>query len=529
MKRIALGFALLLILGSLGLVLLARWVLTGDNVRAAVAAQLESAIGQPVTIGGLGASIYPRVTMELTDVSIGQPTRIQLRRAHVGTDFRALLSRRIEHAAVLVNGARIELPLPPFALHGATASDGAGASTSESPIEIASVDEIVLTDVSVIGGGRTLQGAIEIVPQGSGVVLRRVSLAADETTVEMTGAIDSLSPLKGRVEARATAVNFDRLLAFFSDFAAAPAPASATASASSPAGGSLAGSLVFDLTLGRATTGALSLSDVRTTATVNPKDVTLSPLAFGVFSGRYEGSMHLTLGEATRFRWQGNVSGIDTGSVMAFASTPNTITGTLAGTVALEGTGLQMEQALRTSRGTVRVDIANGSIAGLALVRTIVLATSGRGGYATSAQTAVTSQGTSSEAERFSRLGATLALADGVIRTNDFAMQSTDVDLTGAGAVALATMATEMRGQVRLSNELSKKGGTDLYRYAQQDGRVTLPVTVSGPLTSLSVRIDVAQAASRAIRNRATEELNKAIERNLPGGLRGLFPKKPPN
>jgi uncharacterized protein involved in outer membrane biogenesis len=238
--------------------------------------------------------------------------------------------------------------------------------------------------------------------------------------------------------------------------------------------------------------------------------------------------MHLTLGEATRFRWQGRVSGVDTGAVMAFAGTPNTITGTLAGTVALEGSGLQMEQALRTSRGTARVVIANGSIAGLALVRTIVLATSGRGGYATSAQTAVTSQGTSGEAERFSRLGATLALADGVIRTNDFAMQSTDVDLTGAGAVALATMAAAVQGQVRLSNELSKKGGTDLYRYAQQDGRVTLPVTVSGPLTSLSVRVDVAQAASRAIQNRANEELNKAIERNLPGGIRGLFPKKPP-
>jgi uncharacterized protein involved in outer membrane biogenesis len=238
--------------------------------------------------------------------------------------------------------------------------------------------------------------------------------------------------------------------------------------------------------------------------------------------------MHVTLGEATRFRWQGNVSGIDTGAMMAFAGTPNSITGTLAGTVALEGAGLEMEQAFRTSRGTARVDISNGSIAGLALVRTIVLATSGRGGYAASAQTAATAQDTSGEAERFSRLGATLALADAVIRTNDFAMQSTDVDLTGAGAVALATMTTEVQGQVRLSNELSKKGGTDLYRYAQQDGRVMLPVMVSGPLSRLSVRVDVGQAASRAMQNRANEELNKALERNLPRGLRGLIPKKPP-
>ena len=107
-------------------------------------------------------------------------------------------------------------------------------------------------------------------------------------------------------------------------------------------------------------------------------------------------------------------------------------------------------------------------------------------------------------------------------------MSSTDVDLTGAGAVAIANMTTKLQGQVQLSEDLSKKSGTDLYRYTQQDGRVTLPATVSGPLASLSVQIDLTQAASRAFRNRAVEEINKAIERNLPGGIGGLFPKRPP-
>jgi hypothetical protein len=40
------------------------------------------------------------------------------------------------------------------------------------------------------------------------------------------------------------------------------------------------------------------------------------------------------------------------------------------------------------------------------------------------------------------------------------------------------------------------------------------------------VQIDVTQAAARAARNRAAEELNKAIERNLPG-LGGIFRKRP--
>ena len=107
MKKVAIGFAVILVLGSIALAILARSVLTGENVRAAVAAQLSSALGQPVTIGALGASIYPRVTMDLADVAIGQPARIQLHQVHVGTDFRALLSRRVEHADVRVDGARI--------------------------------------------------------------------------------------------------------------------------------------------------------------------------------------------------------------------------------------------------------------------------------------------------------------------------------------------------------------------------------------------------------------------------------------
>ena len=281
------------------------------------------------------------------------------------------------------------------------------------------------------------------------------------------------------------------------------------------------------LKAGKATTGSLVLTDLDTTALVTPGAVAFDPASFGVFGGRYQGSIRLALGETPRFQWRAKVSGIDTPALMAYAGSPNTISGTLAGSMELESAGLEMDTALRNARGGARIDIANGSIAGLSLLRTIVLATSGRGGYATSAASAVESSGQKAESERFSRLGATLSLANGVISTNDFAMTSADADLTGAGTVRVATMMTNLEGQVRLSEALSQKGGTDLYRYTQENGRVTLPATVSGPLANLSVRIDVAQAAARAARNRATEEVKKAIERNLPGGLGGLF-RKPP-
>lgn len=212
MKRILIGIAVLIVLVGGGLALWARSALTGDAVKTAVAAQLSKALGQPVTIGTLGVSVYPRVTMDLTDVSIGQPARIQTRSMHLGTGLRALFSRRIEQAAVRIDGARITLPLPALGATGTQAGDQGGSGSS--PVEIVSIDEIVLRNVEVVSGDRTLKGDIELVPQGKGVQIRRLALTADETSVDMTGALTSLSPVEGRIEAKAGAVDLDRLLAF---------------------------------------------------------------------------------------------------------------------------------------------------------------------------------------------------------------------------------------------------------------------------------------------------------------------------
>src|SRR5947208_6839035 len=113
-KRIAVTalMAALIVVG--GGFLWARAVFTGDAVRSALAAQLAKAIGQPVTIGEISASAFPRVEIRLGDVAIGSPVRVRLADLRVGTDVRALLSRRIEHGSVRLNGARIELPLPPI-------------------------------------------------------------------------------------------------------------------------------------------------------------------------------------------------------------------------------------------------------------------------------------------------------------------------------------------------------------------------------------------------------------------------------
>ena len=523
-KRLLLAAGALLVVAGIGLALLVRSVFTGANVRAAVERQISEAIGQPVSIGGIGASAWPRVTMDLTDVSIGQPARIRLASIHVGTGLRALFSRRIENADVRIDGARLTLPLPPLAADASGQTPDTAAA--KPPVDIVSIDEIVLKNVEVVSGRRILRGDIELVPQGAGVQIRRVALAADDTAIQMTGRLTALAPVAGGVEVTAESVDIDRLVAFVNDFAP---PSAAPNQARTPAAGPAArpiDQLTIGLTIGRAVTGGLALSRFTATAVMTSDRVSFEPVAFGIFGGRYDGTMRLELGEIPRFQWKATMSGVDTAQLMAFAGSPNTITGTLGGTVSLEGDGLQMEQALRTAHGQARVDIANGTITGLHLVRTIVSATSGRGGIVSSAGSALAAPRDATGAERFARLGATLRLRDRVIETDDVALASTDVDLAAAGTLRLEGMATQLAGRVQLSEALSKQAGTDLFRYSQEGGRVTLPVTVSGPIERLAVRIDLAEAAKRALRNRATEEAGKALDRHLPG-LGGLLSRRP--
>ena len=75
-KKVVFDVLVLMILTSIGLYFWARAVFTQDTVRTALAAQLSTSLGQTVTLGRIGATIYPRVTVNLDQVAIGQPPRI---------------------------------------------------------------------------------------------------------------------------------------------------------------------------------------------------------------------------------------------------------------------------------------------------------------------------------------------------------------------------------------------------------------------------------------------------------------------
>jgi uncharacterized protein involved in outer membrane biogenesis len=524
-KKILLGLFAILILGSLGLFLWARSVFTHDNVRTTLAAELSEALGQPVTIDSIGASIYPRVTVKLGDVAIGKPAGVQIASLDLGTDFRALLSRRIEHASARVEGARIQLPLLPL---GRSADDGPESSPSSAPVELVSIDEIVLSDVEILSGGRTLRGDIEAIPEADGAVtLRRVSLTADDATIEATGRITNLNGPTGDLAIEAGELHLDRLIAFFNDFAAT-ATTSSTASVR-PAASTAKPDLNVSITATRAHMAGLTLDALTTRAHVTETGVLLKPMTFGIFGGKYDGSVGIRTaasGGAPAFTYTATVADLDIGAALGFAGvTTKPITGRLSGQIELTGAGADASAAMRSVRGRARVSVADGIVRSLGLVRAIVVATSMRGGAGTAIVNGATatSAATASPDEPFKTLSATLAIAGNRATTDDLRLEGTNVLLRAGGSLALNGSAVNLSGRVQLSDELTSQAGTDLVRYTREDGRVTLPVTVTGSTGALTVRIDVGDMLKRAIRNRAEDEAKKAIMK----GLGGLF-KKPP-
>jgi uncharacterized protein involved in outer membrane biogenesis len=507
LKKTLAGVGILILLCVAGLFFFARSILASDMVREALTAQVSSAIGQPVSIASIDAGIFPRITVKLGDVRIGQPARIQVQTLDVGTDFRALLSRRIEHASLRLDGARIELPLPTLTPGGAGAAPAAEEGSGSPVVAIVSIDEVVLRDVEIVSGGHTLRADIEAVPQGKGIALRKASLRANGAAIEATGLITDLAGPTGELSLKADALNIDRLLAFFSEFSAG-AGVSSDARPKAGAGRNL----TLALDANRATLGALALERLAGRARVTDEAITLEPIAFGLFQGRYEGTMALTLSEPAGFQLKASLADVDVAAATAFAGMPNSITGKLSGRIDLAGRGLDASAVTRSARGTVSVDIRDGVVPNLGLLRAVVLATSMR----------AESQGriaSGSREEPFSLLGATLRIANGVATTDDLRFESPDLSLAAAGSVALNGSNVDLEGKLQLSEELSQQAGRDLQRYTQEQGRVTLPATVTGPADNLSARIDMSGVASRAIKNRATEELQKGIKK----GLGGLF------
>ena len=200
----------------------------------------------------------------------------------------------------------------------------------------------------------------------------------------------------------------------------------------------------------------------------------------------------------------GRVQGMDVAAMLREVQGSSSMSGSLSGTFSVKTRGTSSAAMLSAAHGTGRATIADGEIPHLDMVRTIVLAF---GKPSSDAQ--------AGSGSRFTRIDSSFALDDQTLRSKDIAFASPDFDMTGSGSVRLPAGAVDMQANVVLSRELTSQAGVDLRRYAQENGRIVVPATITGTLSAPSVRVDVAAAGARALQNEIKRRVKGLFDRIL--------------
>jgi uncharacterized protein involved in outer membrane biogenesis len=504
-KRVAI-VAIALLVAVAGLALAVRVLLGGDRIKAAVESQAAAALGHPVTIQAAVPRLLPRVGLDLTGIVVGAGGEVTIDRARLTTGFRALLGGRVADADISVERSRIDVRWA-LSLLGALADSDAGKMTPAAPaaLTVESIGTLALRDVTLVAGARTLLVDLDSsFTGGDRFVVSRIAGRSEGSNLLASGELASVARRTGTFAVDAQTLDLDGLMAFLA--AATPAGARASASADAPTAPPVAAvPLQLDVTV-RARQGralGVAFSNLETTGRMRGGAVALEGLKMDAFGGRFAGSAGFDGSQREpRFDWAGSFENLDVPALVAFAGSPGSMTGRLAGTVALSATGVEPLQAIERARGTARVILTDGRVAGLDIVRTVVLAFGKPSG-----------ERPAGSGEAFTRLSASLAVGGQTLTTSDLAFASRDLDMTGGGTLSLASQAVNLRTDVMLSRELSAQAGRDLYRVAREGEGIVLPARLGGTVASPTVMVDVQAALQRAIRNRAEDEVKSLFDR----------------
>ena len=237
--------------------------------------------------------------------------------------------------------------------------------------------------------------------------------------------------------------------------------------------------------IGELTVGGLHASNVRAALRSDAGRMILQPMAAAIYGGAASGSLALDFTHSAstpQITLVQTLKGIDAGALLQdlVGQKPLEGKGDIAVDVKTAGAStLQMRQALS---GSASLNLGEGIINGVDIGAMIAGGQSASGLAAAGLRT------------RFSQLGASFTIADGIAHNADLAVQTTLFGITGAGDIDLA------REQVdyTLACTLTATG-------------ITLPVQLSGPWDGVSWRVDGKAISAAAVREQARDKLKSAI------------------
>ncbi len=521
MRKLIIAIAILLVIG-VGLGLAVRKLLSPEMLRSTIESQMASALERPVQIGAARAQVFPSPRITLSNVTIGGPQTLTAEQIIIGAGLKALFQRRVEEAVVRVRNGRIALdsgsspaarapapsakpgPPPPPAgpKSGSAAGPSAGAPSTTGGFTIASVSEIKFENVVVAGGGKELRLDMDGSLNGDALDVSRLLAKSGQTELMAKGKLTSIERVDGAFDLTSPLVDVDEVLAVLAALIPPDPSARGTSGlANAEPEGFQFGHITATAAVEKARALGYEVSKLTGNLDLQGTMLKADKLAFDLYGGHYDSTLALDLASnKTTLDHRGRLAGANVAQLAALFGHAGLATGTLGVSMQVRGTGRDFESAAEGVNGSAAVTMSNGRLKGLDVVRqTFQLL------------------GTApppNAGDKFDSLTAQLALAGGAMSADNLVLHSPDFDLKGQARVSPAG-ALSGQAQMTLSDALSKEAQSrnkDL-KLLFEEGRITLPVSLSGTLQQPMVMPDLESALKRAARNKINSELDKVKKR----------------
>jgi AsmA protein len=252
----------------------------------------------------------------------------------------------------------------------------------------------------------------------------------------------------------------------------------------------------------------VEIKNLQMTAEVMGQEAKLKSLAFRLFDGEVKGQGKLIAGsDIPPFKGAVTIQGLQLGPALnAVAETPISISGSAGADLSVQGRGFSMPDLTKALEGTGHLAVKDGKIEGVNLLQEVVSALNVAG----------ISLG-DAKATAFSTIETDLAIKQGVINVQRLLMDSHDFQATGGGTIGF-DQRLNLAVNLNLSQEVSHKiaAASPVVKIALKDGRLSLPLTITGTTQAPSYGVDV-----KGLTGKVQEQVKKKVEEAVDGLLKG--------
>lgn len=252
----------------------------------------------------------------------------------------------------------------------------------------------------------------------------------------------------------------------------------------------------------------VEIKDLQIAAEVMGQEAKLKSLAFRLFDGEVKGQGKLIAGsDIPPFKGAVTIQGLQLGPALnAVAETPISISGTAGADLSLQGKGFSMPDLTKALEGSGHLAVKDGKIEGVNILQEVASALKVAG---------ISLDDT--KATAFSTIETDLAIKQGVINVQRLLMDSHDFQATGGGTIGF-DQRLNLAVNLNLSQDVSQKiaAASPVVKIALKDGRLSLPLTISGTAQAPSYGVDV-----KGLSGKVQEQVKKKVEEAVGGLLKG--------